>query len=83
MSKRFLQCDLPKGERIQNLGRPAYLFNGSTVVFDKKHVANAKDEEFQEIMAFINASTRRNVSENRRLHKKHNIKRRNRGGDRV
>lgn len=53
MSKRFRQCDLPAGERIQNLGRKAYLFRGSTVVFDKKQIMNAKDEEFEEISVFI------------------------------
>lgn len=53
MSSRFKQADLPKGERVAQLGRKAYLFNGSTVVFDKSQVINAKDEEFEEIRVFI------------------------------
>ena len=53
MSKRFIQADLPQGERVSQLGRKAYLFNGSVVVFDKSQVLNAKDEEFEEIRAFI------------------------------
>lgn len=53
MNRRFKQCDLPLGERVENLGKTAYLFNGSTVVFDKKQIMNATDEEFEEIRAFI------------------------------
>lgn len=47
-----MQADLPKGERVQNLGRKAYLYNG-WVVFDKSQITNAKEDEFEEIRAFI------------------------------
>lgn len=53
MSSRFKQADLPKGDRVENLGRKAYLYNGSTVVFDKTQIMNARDDEFEEITAFI------------------------------
>lgn len=53
MSSRFKQTALPQGERVQNLGRKAYIFRGGTVVFDKSQIMNAKDDEFEEITAFI------------------------------